>query len=123
MDSGMDTVGWYRNNLGGTTSENPPSKDDAGYSTHEVGMKKANSLGLYDMSGNVREFCWDFYNDTISTGSVENPTGPEDGTNHAVRGGDWQRKPGYSIVSYRASMGPTIKYENTGFRLCRTILQ
>ena len=123
MDSGMDTVGWYRNNLGGTTSENPPSKDDAGYSTHEVGMKKANSLGIYDMSGNVREFCWDFYNGTISTGSVENPTGPEDGTNHAVRGGDWQKEPGYSVVSYRASMGPTVKYGRTGFRLCRTILQ
>ena len=121
MDSGMDTVGWYRNNLGGTTSENPPSKDDAGYSTHEVGMKKANSLGIYDMSGNVREFCWDFYNGTISTGSVENPTGPEDGTNHAVRGGDWQNEPGYSVVSYRASMGPTVKYGRTGFRLCRTI--
>ncbi|MEE1000322.1 MAG: SUMF1/EgtB/PvdO family nonheme iron enzyme [Treponemataceae bacterium] len=121
MDSGMDTVGWYRNNLGGTTSENPPSKDDAGYSTHEVGMKKDNSLGLYDMSGNVREFCWDFYNGTISTGSVENPTGPEDGTNHAVRGGDWQNEPGYSVVSYRASMGPTVKYGRTGFRLCRTI--
>lgn len=123
MDSGMDTVGWYRNNLGGTTSENPPSKDDAGYSTHEVGMKTANSLGIYDMSGNVREFCWDFYNGTISTGSVENPTGPEDGTNHAVRGGDWQKEPGYSVVSYRASMGPTVKYGRTGFRLCRTILQ
>ena len=122
MDSGMDTVGWYKNNLGGTTSENPPSTNKAGYSTHEVGMKKANSLGLYDMSGNVREFCWDFYNSTISTGSVENPTGSETGTNHAVRGGDWQKEPGYSIVSYRASMGPTIKYENTGFRLCRTIL-
>lgn len=121
MDSGMDTVGWYINNLGGTTSEKPPSTYEAGYSTHEVGMKTANSLGLYDMSGNVREFCWDFYNSTISTGSVENPTGSETGTNHAVRGGYWQKEPGYSIVSYRASMGPTIKYDHTGFRLCRTI--
>lgn len=121
MDSGMDTVGWYINNLGGSTSEAALPTGSLGYSTHEVGMKTANSLGLYDMSGNVREFCWDFYNSTISTGSVENPTGSETGTNHAVRGGDWQKEPGYSVVSYRASMGPTIKYNHTGFRLCRTI--
>lgn len=123
MDSGMDTVGWYINNLGGTTSEKPPYTKELGYSTHEVGMKTANSLGLYDMSGNVREFCWDF-DSTITTSieTEENPTGPETGTNHAVRGGDWQKEPGYSVVSYRASMGPTIKYRHTGFRLCRTIL-
>lgn len=121
LDSGMDAVGWYKNNLGGESLEKSLTTGESGYSTHEVGMKTANSLGLYDMSGNVREFCWDFYNSTISTGSVENPTGSETGTNHAVRGGDWQKEPGYSIVSYRASMGPTIKYENTGFRLCRTI--
>lgn len=124
MDSGMDTVGWYINNLGGTTSENPPYTDEAGYSTHEVGMKTANSLGLYDMSGNVREFCWDFYNSTISTGSVENPTGPEEAQDsQVVRGGSWCLNPGYSVVSYRASMGPKIKNKHTGFRLCRTILQ
>ena len=123
MDSGMDTVGWYVKNLGGTTSENPPSSKQLGYSTHEVGMKTANSLGLYDMSGNVREFCWDFYNSTISTGSVENPTGPEEAQDsQVVRGGSWCHNPGYSVVSYRAYMGPTIKYNHTGFRLCRTIL-
>ena len=123
MDSGMDTVGWYVKNLGGTTSENPPTSKDLGYSTHEVGMKTANSLGIYDMSGNVREFCWDFYNNTISTGSVENPTGPEESQNgQVVRGGSWCHNPGYSVVSYRSSMGPKIKYNHTGFRLCRTIL-
>jgi formylglycine-generating enzyme required for sulfatase activity len=124
MDSGMDTVGWYKNNLGGSTSENPPFTNQAGYSTHEVGMKTANSLGIYDMSGNVREFCWDFYNGTISTGSVENPTGPEESQNgQVVRGGSWCHNPGYSVVSYRSSMGPKIKYNHTGFRLCCTILQ
>lgn len=125
MDSGMDTVGWYINNLGGTTSEKPPYTYEAGYSTHEVGMKTANSLGLYDMSGNVREFCWDFY-DTISTPTEteENPTGPEESQNgQVVRGGSWCLNPGYSVVSYRASMGPKIKNKHTGFRLCRTILQ
>lgn len=125
MDSGMDTVGWYIKNLGGTTSENPPSSKEAGYSTHEVGRKTANSLGLYDMSGNVREFCWDFY-DTIptSTEGEENPTGPEVvKESQVVRGGSWYHNPGYSVVSYRASMGPKIKYNHTGFRLCRTILQ
>lgn len=124
MDFGMDTVGWYVKNLGGTTSENPPFTDEVGYSTHEVGMKTANSLGLYDMSGNVREFCWDFY-DTIptSTETEENPTGPEESQNgQVVRGGSWCLNPGYSVVSYRASMGPTIKNKHTGFRLCRTIL-
>lgn len=125
MDSGMDTVGWYINNLGGTTSENPPSTDEAGYSTHEVGMKTANSLGLYDMSGNVREFCWDFYAIiTTSAETEENPTGPEEAKDgQVVRGGSWFYNPGYSVVSYRASMGPTIKNKHTGFRLCRTILQ
>jgi formylglycine-generating enzyme required for sulfatase activity len=86
-------------------------------------MKTANSLGIYDMSGNVREFCWDFDSTiTTSTETEKNPTGPEEAQgSQVVRGGSWLHNPGYSVVSYRSSMGPKIKYNHTGFRLCRTI--
>ena len=53
--------------------------------THEVGLKEPNTLGIYDMLGNVFEWCLD-WNDTITTGSVQNPTGPAKGTKRVERG-------------------------------------
>ena len=110
MDSGMDTVGWYKYNLGGETSETPLTKSQKGYSTHEVGKKQPNSLKLYDMSGNVAEWCWDIAD-----------FGSGNGTGHVRRGGFWLKEPGYAIVTYRAASGPLIKGKEFGFRLCRTI--
>jgi formylglycine-generating enzyme required for sulfatase activity len=58
--------------------------------THPVGLKKANGLGLYDMCGNIREWCHDFYNnDYYKFSARNNPIGPDDGINHVTRGTTW----------------------------------
>ena len=71
--------------------------------THPVGLKKPNELGIYDMSGNAREWCKDFYNSKYyeSSASVD-PQGPETGGYHTSRGGSWYTKAFHCRVSDRS---------------------
>lgn len=92
-DENLDEVGWYCYNItrGGKNVVDLLSDQQSGkqgYGTHEVGMKKANRLGLFDMSGNVSEWCYDFAGN-IGTGSVRNPLGPDYGSERIWRGGAW----------------------------------
>jgi formylglycine-generating enzyme required for sulfatase activity len=99
-ESAVGTYAWYYINSGNTT--------------HEVGGKEANSLGLYDMSGNLSEWCWDWY-DTVSTGTTTDPTGPASGTTRVYRGGSWN---GFaSTVAARDSTYPNIGSSYIGFRV------
>ena len=61
-------------------------KDNSGDKTHEVGTKKANKYGLYDMSGNVEEWCWDWYSESTPSGGKD-PVGATSGPSHVLRGG------------------------------------
>lgn len=83
-NAGLDAVGWYYYNTcnGGTTTTQRQSRRTAGYGMHQKGLKAPNSLGIYDMSGNVLEWCYDGYNETVSTGSKTNPIGSSSGSNH-----------------------------------------
>ena len=100
---GIDTVSWYDGN--------------SGQETHPVKRKKANELGLYDMSGNVWEWCQDRYG-SYSSGSQTDPTGPASGSLlRVLRGGSWYYSARYCRVACRGSYSPDGRGVDSGFRL------
>ena len=90
--------------------------DNSGYKIHQVGSKDPNDLGLYDMSGNAMEWCWDWLGD-YNAGDKENPTGPSSGQYRVIRGGGWSVSVHYSRTSYRHNNTPFYRGVNLGFRV------
>ncbi len=91
------------------------------YSSQPVGTKAPNGIGTYDMSGNIIEWCWDWYSDTYySISPSDNPTGPDSGTSRVVRNGSWCSGAFHCRVVHRDLYAPVSKSNLTGFRLCRS---
>ena len=110
----IDEVAWYSGNLVDVSGKTK---------THDVKTKKANELGIYDMSGNVLEWCNDWYDDDYYGNSPgENPQGPdqaETSTKHRVsRGGGWGHEAEFCRVAKRFSLEQDKCGSNYGFRLC-----
>ena len=98
----LDDVVWYERN--------------SNYKTHPVGQKQANELGIYDMSGNISEWCNDWYG-PYSSSSQTNPTGPSSGSYPIYRGGDFAGDKRYCRVAFRSYSSPGSRFDFLGFRL------
>jgi formylglycine-generating enzyme required for sulfatase activity len=115
---GNQSKGFYysgsnnKNNIGWTAAN---SKEK----THPVGLKEPNELGFFDMTGNVNEWCSDFYAENYYTQSpAVNPQGPRNGTSHVLKGATYEAGASFSSTSMRFWDNPDTRDKHIGFRLC-----
>jgi formylglycine-generating enzyme required for sulfatase activity len=114
---GADSQG-YKYSGSNTLSNVAWYEDNSDHKTHPVGTKSANELGIYDMSGNVCEWCSDWYGKySYSYNSQTNPTGPATGSRRVIRGGGLAHKGRSCRVSNREYLSPGFRVNYLGFRL------
>ena len=101
-----DVIGWYQQN---GRSSSQPSK-----------TKKANAWGIYDLAGNVWEWCHDLYQSSLGTAAVTDLAGPLTGDSRVTRGGSWRFGPAMVRAAKRLLHRPTNPYDAGGFRWVRT---
>jgi formylglycine-generating enzyme required for sulfatase activity len=99
----LNDIAWYVGN--------------SGNSTHPVGQKKPNAFGLYDMIGNVSQWCADWYSETLPGGNVTDPVGADAGSYRVLRGGDWGHAAALCRSGCRLANDPSLPGSLFGFRL------
>ena len=108
LEENLDRAGWYVANSGGTTQG--------------VGQKLANDLGIFDMHGNVWEWCWDWYS-PYEIGYRVDPKGGLSGTHRVARGGSWLSLALSNRSALRSGYHPETRQRNLGFRIARTAFE
>ena len=103
-DPNLEKIGWYGKNSNSTT--------------HPVGKKMANAWGLYDMAGNVWEWCHDGYKSDLGATALTDPV--FSGSSRVLRGGSWGGYPSLLRAAYRGGFTPTYRDDGIGFRCSRT---
>jgi len=106
--SDLNTIGWYKNNSSNTS--------------HPIGQKLPNEWNVYDVSGNVWEWCLDWH-EAYTEEEVKDPNGPISGVNRVVRGGSWYNSSWFCTTSYRFWYKPSFKHFTLGFRVCLNICE
>jgi formylglycine-generating enzyme required for sulfatase activity len=104
-ESDLRDYGWFNKN----------AYDGGEKYAHEVGHKKPNLWGLYDMHGNVWEWCRDAYSKKLPGGT--DPQGPSEGSLRVIRGGSWVMIPELCRAAYRFRLSPDYRYDSLGFRI------
>ncbi len=111
---GNSDVAWYDTNTTGTHIVGTAGSDSGA-----AGTGRKNGMGLFDMSGNVMEFCWDWYDEEYEdVDKGQRATGPDYGFARVSRGGCWNPYPGLAITAARFKYDPNENYNYLGFRFC-----
>jgi formylglycine-generating enzyme required for sulfatase activity len=115
----IDEVAWYKGNSYNYNNDNADCayhcKED--YGTKPVATKKPNELGIYDMTGNVDEWCWNWNTEAFPKSTPSGEVQPEKGANRVIRGGSWRGDEGICHISSYSVTAPEFILEDLGFRV------